>query len=520
MVFLPLDGEFDIRRREFQRKFREKRIKYITFGLIAVLFFLTIVYLGPLDGLERFGLLIRKKISQLLFAAGIENIEAENASISGPVVIGNDSSASGGKYIEFGSTSITGTTYYVDCNLGNDNNDGKTETSAWKNISKVNSALGSSSLSGGDGVLLKRDCTWPAPLNIPWNGTASQNIIVGAYGSGTNLPTISRNSNGANVSISGSYVTIENIWAKADPPSLDSGCQNNPKGAVHDFSFESGSHDNTLRTSKATGAYAGVFVKSGSHHNHILNNQLVDNIMMSPLDSGGNNDAGAFAVLLHGDDNEVAYNTMTGSNACSYDYVTDGSAIEVYGGQRNNSHHNIAFDDDAFAELGNSRSADNTFAYNRFTSSSSRSLFLVTRGPNDAFGPIYRTTLYNNSVYLPSSFKGAIVCYAGCSTSVLKMRNNIIQGGVAAIDADGPVDEDYNLFAGTVKINGSSNVGPNSLKTDPQFVNPSVADLHLKSTSPAVNAGTIETVNAGFTSDLDGKVVPTGSAPDMGAYEF
>jgi len=52
-------------------------------------------------------------------------------------------------------------------------------------------------------------------------------------------------------------------------------------------------------------------------------------------------DAGAIGIALLGDDNEVAYNTISGSNMCSPFYGRDGTAVEVYGGQRNRIHHNI-----------------------------------------------------------------------------------------------------------------------------------------------------------------------------------
>jgi hypothetical protein len=57
-----------------------------------------------------------------------------------------------------------------------------------------------------------------------------------------------------------------------------------------------------------------------------------------------NDDCGAFGVLLSGDRTEVAYNTISGSDAFSYDYGRDGSAIEVYGGQANFIHDNLGID--------------------------------------------------------------------------------------------------------------------------------------------------------------------------------
>jgi len=52
--------------------------------------------------------------------------------------------------------------------------------------------------------------------------------------------------------------------------------------------------------------------------------------------------------------------------------------------------------------------------------------------------------------------------------------------------------------------------------TNPQLVNPSIDDFHLQSTSPAIDAG----IDVGLTSDFEGNVVPYGSGPDIGAFEF
>jgi hypothetical protein len=56
----------------------------------------------------------------------------------------------------------------------------------------------------------------------------------------------------------------------------------------------------------------------------------------------------------------------------------------------------------------------------------------------------------------------------------------------------------------------------NSLEADPLFVSTVTPDFSLQVGSPAINAG----VDVGLTEDYRGMVVPQGSAPDIGAYEF
>jgi hypothetical protein len=58
----------------------------------------------------------------------------------------------------------------------------------------------------------------------------------------------------------------------------------------------------------------------------------------------------------------------------------------------------------------------------------------------------------------------------------------------------------------------------NSVEDNPDLVSPSTVtpDFTLQSSSPCINAG----VDVGLTEDYAGAVVPTGSATDIGAYEY
>ena len=62
-------------------------------------------------------------------------------------------------------------------------------------------------------------------------------------------------------------------------------------------------------------------MSSGLSDNTIVANTIRDNNKMSVNTPGGDDDSGAFGVLLNGDRNEVANNTISGSDAFSYDYV-------------------------------------------------------------------------------------------------------------------------------------------------------------------------------------------------------
>jgi hypothetical protein len=400
--------------------------------------------------------------------------------------------------------------HYVDCSAGNDAWVGTSTTSAWRSLTRANQAT----LAAGDSLLLKRGCTWTGPLNVRWSGTSTLPILVGAYGTGA-LPRI-QNSH-ENVLISGSNVIVENVFTRSDPVTFDSGCQNQPAGWRVGFRLVSGASYDTIRASEADDQYVGIMIEGGAHHNRVLSNTLRNNNMKDPNFAS---DAGAVGISLMGNDNEVAYNAISGSDTCSELYGRDGAAVEVFGGSRNRIHHNVATQNNNFTELGKVPSSDNTYAYNKVTSSLATANFLVTRGASTSYGPVYRTKVFNNVVYLSGSQAYAVQCTGGCISSILSMRGNIIWSQDRVGYADAAFDEGNNLYW---KSDGAPKVwfpiSSTSRKADPRFVDLAASNLRLQSTSPAINTGGVAALNLGYVLDLDGVALPQGAAPDMGAYE-
>jgi 3-phytase len=151
-------------------------------------------------------------------------------------------------------------------------------------------------------------------------------------------------------------------------------------------------------------------------------------------------------------------------------------------------------------------------------SSLNESTFLVTRGSGSGYGPVANTKLINNTVYMTGSASQGFVCHAGCNSSILSMRNNVIQAVAKVGYADGAFDEDYNLyFGGQVQFS----TGSHSTVGNPMFINPAAGDLHLNSGSPAIDSA----INSGYTADFDGVSVPSdgngdgAAATDRGAFE-
>ena len=381
--------------------------------------------------------------------------------------------------------------YFVDSRSGNDENSGTSDAAPWETLARA----GAAHLQPGDRLLFRRGSSWTGTLPLHTSGSRDEPILVGSYGSG-DLPIFS----GGCLDVTGSYIAIHDI-----------------KTAECSFAgiALSGS-DNRVERCQLTTSVAGVYVKAGSRGNQILNNQIVDNNQMSVLDRSNENDSGAFGVLINGDETEVAFNTISGSDAFSYDYGRDGAAIEIFGGQRNTVHHNVAVDNDAFVELGDSNAEDNTLAYNLVASSLQTSTGIVTRGDQTSRGPVSRTRVDNNTIVLSGTESQGFVCFGGCSAQILTMRNNIIQSPGKVGYADAPFDEDYNLFyGGQIQFTP----GAHSIITNPDLA---ANSFEPAPESPAIDRGVV----LGYGRDLIGHPVPIDgngdgeAAPDLGAYEY
>lgn len=128
------------------------------------------------------------------------------------------------------------------------------------------------------------------------------------------------------------------------------------------------------------------------------------------------------------------------------------------------------------------------------------------------------STLRHVTIAQPSmSASPAIVM----SDNLLNVRNSIVVSHTVGISqTNSTVDVDYTLFYGgiaTQSSGGTMTLGTHNLTgQNPLFVNPTAADYHLTSTSPAVDYGT----DLGVTTDLDGHTRPFGANPDLGAYEY
>jgi hypothetical protein len=390
-------------------------------------------------------------------------------------------------------------------------------------LSRANKAT----LQPGYWLLFKRGCSWTGPLQAKWQGTAAQPIVIGAYGVGA-LPKI-QNGYSSNVRITGKYQIIQDIHTTLSvAPNPDPNCQNQPRGWKTGFSFEGSSSYNTVRSAMATRLTLGVFFAPNSHHNKLLNSTITDNNVLQTLTSTSAH--GATGVSLHGNYNEIAHNYFANnSSICTYNGTSESISIELYTASNSNIHHNTAYNDRVFIELGSTstfQSSNNTLAYNLYVSGYANSTmgarFVVTRGYGHKFGPVLGTNVLNNVVYLTGVGSKGVTCQM-CGNDILTVRNNILWANNEPFSSDKSFVESNNIFWSndgkpSLQWRGLTK-SPTSSITNPQFVDPGAKNFRLKSTSSAINHGSIAVVNAGYITDLAGQQVPTAGVVDIGGYE-
>ena len=404
-----------------------------------------------------------------------------------------------------------GTTYFVSAS-GSDTNSGTSSAAPWKSLSKINSVV----LKPGDTVSFRRGDTWTGGIVTTQSGTSTAPITLNGYGSGS-APTITGGKSGNCIRINGNFTTVDGL-----------------RGVSCGYAGISVTGDrNTVRNSSAANNAVGIKAGTGSDFGKYTGNVLTNNNIMNVLTQGTNcgtpqavncnDDSGASGVLVNGNDNELSGNTVSGSTAFSYDYQRDGGSFEIYNGNRNYIHHNVALDNNNFSEIGKSSgTADgNTYRYNLVRSTCgancAQAKGLIARGPGTSFGPTNGTVFEFNTVYLNGPQSQAIVCHASCPSSTV-IRGNILAGVKNSLWINGSGwTERQNV------LNGPVNFVPNSTSTTApaRFVN-APADLHLTGTSPAIDrAGTSPSAVdlAGFAVPQDGDC-NGASAADSGAYEF
>jgi hypothetical protein len=141
--------------------------------------------------------------------------------------------------------------------------------------------------------------------------------------------------------------------------------------------------------------------------------------------------------------------------------------------------------------------------------------------------------IYNNVAYQTGSTTSMLMTFGNPNSDAIRhiySKNNIFFGksGQAFFaneyySGESFIHSEYDLFydpdGSTSVPSGSGITVTNAITGDPLFINPGNLDLHLQSGSPAIDTGASD-VSSLVTADYDGIPRPRGSAYDIGAYEF
>src|SRR6266508_2063678 len=131
---------------------------------------------------------------------------------------------------------------------------------------------------------------------------------------------------------------------------------------------------------------------------------------------------------------------------------------------------------------------------------------IVMWAPSNGGMKVSDSTIANNIFYEVNT---AAIWMGGASRGEpmrfanVRISNNVISNGVL-LSAEENVDASGLILADNLE------------KADPKFADPAAFDFHLRSDSPAINAGL---ALSGVANDYDGRVRPRGGHVDIGAYE-
>lgn len=402
---------------------------------------------------------------------------------------------------------VQSTEYYVNSVAGNDANAGTSINTPWKSLNPVhakkflpgdiiNFACGSSWTKAG----------WESVFLIDDSGTAEKPIIFRSYGEGE-MPLFSNAGQwNKGIKITADYVIVENLMVK----NTGHACINIASGADY----------NIIRNCEFTNSGIGVHIQ-GSYN--LLTKNYIHNMIMvvnDPKSVNPDNDFGALAFMLdNGHYNEISYNKAIKCRAPSYDYGHDGGFVETWTSAGNNNiHHNWVEDTEGFMEAGGNNPSqlvnDNLIAYNVAYNTTGFTCLHTGGGGFDV--TVRNLRIENNTIISTADAYRVIGCIGSSAPgNVFSLKNNIIYSPVNV--------SDFSNFTHTNNIyylTGGATVGfplHNTEKiANPQFIDRAAKDLRLKEGSPAIDTG----ADLKYSADFEGKTVPSGTAPDIGAYEY
>ncbi|MEO9533716.1 MAG: hypothetical protein ABJG68_01865 [Crocinitomicaceae bacterium] len=469
------------------------------------------------------------------------------------------------KMIEYPAPTSNGQIYYVDADNGKKSNDGKSESSAFKEIDQINDL----NLEPGDHVLFKRGQVHYGVLKVESSGSLSENIYFSDFGDG-HLPVIKStdgkpNSKESTVYLTlANYITFQNLNIQGGLFAMS--ISNSDYVTIQGCRVGERSHAGILATGKYSegdGSDYGVLqhslIYSGLNGN-LGDGQSTDGINLNDGASNWtiiNNEFKAWAhsavsikqiANLQENNNNVIENNLF--NCGDIDYMR---ALDISGGDglcaNNVFRYNVVRNQSVTSHVhGNS----NLVAYNMMlgltVSDATEQPWafdfycIINKSGNPERDQLvcYDNTIANNLIYNYRSGQGVRVLKSKSDAAYEvhdnRVVNNIFYDVHTAYQTD--IEPQSNAFENNMFFNSTSaanfiydyadfsladfealngsqgNVIQNNIETNPQFTNASSEDFSLMLGSLAIDAG----LDIGELVDYYG--MNLNGTPDIGPVEY
>ena len=371
------------------------------------------------------------------------------------------------------------TTYYVDnsSKFASDTNAGTSAGSPLLSLAAVNKLV----LRPGDVVAFKAGTSYTASaagdgvLKIGASGTDQAHITFTSYGEGAK--PIINNASTADYSdamlVKGSYIDINGLqFTQAT------------RAGVH---TETGASHITVQNSEMTNVGIGVMVEGTSSlvtKNYIHDLHMVKN---TPTSVNNDDDYGANGVLISGSNNEVSYNKIVNAKAPSYDYVTDGGGIELFGNITNLSiHHNWVEGSEGFLEAGGFKGSMANISISNNVSLNNSNFVVIHNGGGQFANTFSNVVADHNTIveqYNTPKKMAVVFLDAPATAGSFSFTNNVVSlnNGDSVFKQEGNYHSNnvFNLQSSATHLynNWSMTLGTNESYGDPAFRNLSTFDL-------------------------------------------
>lgn len=441
-----------------------------------------------------------------------------------------------------------GTTYYVSA-TGSDSNNGKSESAAWKTITKVESVCNAGTILPGDKILFKRGDSFTGKVIIGsiWgkkakSGTAASPITFSAYGTGAKPQFLYPTGGTTNVTnritmtiVGVDYYIFDNLnftdLDKTNNKITPANC-----GMALYLGAEGEGPTNNCTVQNVDVSFCGMGIVLIGNSNKVTGCNLTDFKNLKST-NGGDDDYGANALtIISGNDNEIVNNYIAGAWAASLDYGWNGGACEIFNScHRNKLMYNTFVDCGGVSEFGayekNASANDNLIAYNKIINCGGLSWCNISGN----FAIQVSNLQYYNNVVIENSesrFSGIntgvgltpqyqaligpetlLFAYNGSpsAASVFNLKNNvfILSTGLSMTRTnDAKTAHSYNLYSvsGGSKVTYTLGTGEKSL-TSPVFTSQSGS----VSTWSYILNQPLQGTYVGITKDFNGNVVSADS---------